>query len=496
MVERIREHLNNKRFGPTSLVAVAVSFLLIGLVMSSDLQWTGSRAAAEIGVGAQVLPKPADPSSFAELANKLGPTVVNIKVTKIEKIRGSEWPQAPHGSFKEFFERFFGDMPKLPENFHTQGTGSGVIISRDGYILTNNHVVEGAQEVTVTLADKIEYTARIVGRDPKTDLAVLKIDAENSLPVAAMGNSDALHVGDWVVAIGNPFGLTNTVTAGIVSAKGRAIGAGPYDDFIQTDASINPGNSGGPLFNMKGEVVGINTAIIPFGRGIGFAIPINMAKELIPQLVATGEVTRGYLGVSIQSISPELAKALELQTKKGALVGDVVPGGPADKAGIRRGDVIVAFNDKTVQGARDLPRMVAATAVGEAATVKILRDGEEQMVPITVGKYPSETAKSEDSELPAKGKWGMMLQEVTPRIADKLGLADEHGVAVVGVRPGSPADLAGIRKGDVILEVNRQPANSVKEVKELIAKSSDEEPLLLLVKRDRGSFFVALEKKA
>ncbi|MFQ5532421.1 MAG: DegQ family serine endoprotease [Candidatus Methylomirabilales bacterium] len=496
MVHRVREYMINRRFGPTSLVAVALSFLLVGLVVSSDLRWTGSSAAADIGVGAEVLAEPADPSSFAELANKLGPTVVNIKVTKVEKIGGFQRPDAPEGPFKEFFERFYRDMPQLPENFHTQGAGSGVIISRDGYILTNNHVVEGAQEVTVTLKDKEEYTARIVGRDPKTDLAVLKIDANEPLPVAAMGDSDESKVGDWVVAIGNPYGLSNTVTAGIVSAKGRAIGAGPYDDFIQTDASINPGNSGGPLFNMRGEVIGINTAIIPFGRGIGFAIPINMAKPLIPQLVATGEVTRGYLGVTIQSITPELAKALNLEVKKGALVGDVVSESPAEKAGIRRGDVIVAFNDEAVKGARDLPRMVAATPVGEGATITILRDGTEHEIPVMVGKYPSETAKSEDSTKPAKGKWGMMLKDLNPRIADKLGLTDDHGVAVAGVRRGSPADLAGIRQGDVILEVNRQPASSVKEVKELFAKAGDEETLLLLVKRDRGSFYVALEKKA
>ncbi len=493
---RVREYLNHKRFGPTTLAAVALSFLLVGLGMAADLHGKGPSELEDHDTRAKTLAAPAKPSSFADLANKLGPTVVNIKVTKIEKVAAFQWPQSPEGPFGEFFKRFSKEMPHPPEHFRTQGAGSGVIISRDGYIVTNNHVVEGAKEVTVTLSDKQEHTARIVGRDPKTDLAVLKIDATEPLPVAAMGDSDQLNVGDWVVAIGNPFGLSNTVTAGIVSAKGRIIGAGPYDDFIQTDASINPGNSGGPLFNVRGEVVGINTAINPMGQGIGFAIPINMVKPLIPQLVATGEVARGYLGVSIQSITPDLAKALKLDDRKGALVGDVVSASPAKKAGIRRGDVIIAFNNKTVKGVRDLPAMVAETPVGQEVTVTILRDGIKHQLPITVGKLSSESANGEESSKAAKGTWGILLQDVTPQMAKELSLNADHGVVVAGVQPGSPADLAGIHTGDIILQVNRQPANSVKDVTDVIAKADDEEALLLLVKRDRGSFFVALEKKA
>ncbi len=496
MVHRVRQYLNTKRFGPTTLAAVALSFLLVGLGVAADFHGKDSSQLEGFSSGATRLATPADPSSFATLAKKLGPTVVNIKVTKVEKVAASPWPQAPEGPFGEFFKRFFKEMPQFPDHFNTQGAGSGVIISREGYILTNNHVVEGTKEVTVTLADKQEYKARIVGRDPKTDLAVLKIDAKTSLPIAAMGDSDNLQVGDWVVAIGNPFGLSNTVTAGIVSAKGRIIGAGPYDDFIQTDASINPGNSGGPLFNLRGEVIGINTAINPMGQGIGFAIPINMVKPLVPQLVATGEVTRGYLGVSIQSITPDLSKALHLKETKGALVGDVVSGSAADKAGIRRGDVIVAFNNKTVDDAHNLPAMVAKTPVGKDATITILRDGVKQELPITVGKFPSETAKDEESSQPTNGKWGLQLQDLDQRMADERSLPAGQGVLVAGVQPGSPADLAGIHTGDIILEVNRQPANSVKKVEETIAKSDDADTLLLLVKRDRGSFFVALEKKA
>lgn len=496
MVHTVREILK-KRYGATTLAAVAVSFLLVGFVVAADTYQTGSTDVQGLSNPAQVsTPEPATPGSFANLAKKLGPTVVNIKVAKVEKVGAFPWPRTPEGPFGEFFERFFKEMPKVPENFHTQGAGSGVIMSRDGYILTNNHVVEGAKEVTVTLADKQEYKARVVGRDPKTDLAVLKIDATESLPTAAMGDSDQLNVGDWVVAIGNPFGLSNTVTAGIVSAKGRIIGAGPYDDFIQTDASINPGNSGGPLFNTRGEVVGINTAIIPNGQGIGFAIPINAVKPLVPQLVSTGEVTRGYLGVSIQSITPDLAKALKLGDKKGTLVGDVVAGSAAQKAGIRRGDVIVAFNGKAITESHDLPSLVAATPVGQEATVTILRDGKKHQLPVTVGKFPSETAEVDESRQPTEGKWGLLLQDVTPLLARELGLKDDHGVVVAGVEPGSPADLAGIRKGDIILEVNRQPANSVDEAMKAIAQADNEDTLLLLINRDKGSVFVALEKRA
>ena len=349
MISKLKENLINQRRGRKGLIAVGIPFLVAGLVMASGLNWTGTSVAADVNSETQppVLSAPVMPSSFAELAENLSPTVVNVKVTKIEKatFQGQHMPEGPFG---DFFERFFKEMPRMPNGHRTQGAGSGVIISKDGYILTNNHVVEGAQEVTVTLADKQEYKAEVIGLDPKTDLAVLKIDAMKPLPAASLGNSENLKVGDWVVAIGNPFGLNHTVTSGIVSAKGRVIGAGPYDDFIQTDASINPGNSGGPLFNMGGEVVGINTAIIPQGQGIGFAIPVNTAKPLIPQLVSDGEVTRGYLGVNIQSITPELAKALGVEDRKGALVADITPESPAEKGGLKRGDIIVAYEGKDV----------------------------------------------------------------------------------------------------------------------------------------------------
>ena len=290
--------------------------------------------------------------------------MVNIKVTSVAK---TDFPDQLFG--ENFpFPGFRTPTPRQPEQFKRQGTGSGFIIRKDGLILTNNHVVENAQEITVTLSDKQQYKAKILGRDPKTDLAVIKIDAKTSLPAVTLGNSEALRVGDWVMAIGNPFGLSNTVTTGIVSAKGRMIGAGPYDDFIQTDASINPGNSGGPLFNMAGEVVGINTAIFSQSGGnigIGFAIPVNLVKNLVPELETKGTVTRGWLGVSVQPVTPDLARSFGLDKERGALVGDVVAQGPAEKAGIKRGDVIVSYDGKKIDESVTLPALVAVDAGGQ-----------------------------------------------------------------------------------------------------------------------------------
>src|SRR5712692_8682517 len=387
--------------------------------------------------------------SFAGLAAQASPTVVYIKAVAVEKTAQQGGPQFgfPPSPFGEDapFPGFRSPFPQPPPGgFRRQGSGSGFIIRGDGVILTDNHVVEDAKEITVTLTDKREFNAKVLGRDPKTDLAVIKIEPQGDLPVAKLGDSEAIQVGDWVVAIGNPFGLGHTVTAGIVSAKGRVIGAGPYDDFIQTDAPINPGNSGGPLFNMNGEMVGINTAIIASGQGIGFAIPADLAKPLIPQLEATGTVTRGYLGVSIQAVTPELVKALKLAERQGALVSDVVSGSPAAQAGIRRGDVIVGLNDAPIHDAHDLPALVAKTPVGEHAMVTLRRDGQSQKVPVTIGKLPAERAASTEPSKAAPGQWGVQLQEVTPQMARQRGVAEASGVMVVGVQPGSPAERAGV----------------------------------------------------
>jgi serine protease Do len=495
MFHKVTQYTSGRRFGARTIASVALSSLFIGLLVASSMQWTKLSMAQGLGQKAALAAEtPAMPASFAELVERLGPAVVNIQVTKVAPMADIPGMADPDGPYGEFFKRFFKDLPQRREQFRTQGSGSGVIINTEGYILTNNHVVDGAKQVAVTLADQQVYQARVVGRDAKTDLAVLKIDPKQSLPVAPMGSSTDLKVGEWVVAIGNPFGLSNSVTAGIVSAKGRVIGAGPYDDFIQTDAPINPGNSGGPLFNMKGEMVGINTAIIAAGQGIGFAIPIDLAKPLIPQLVSTGEVTRGYLGVNIQSLTPDLAKALKLGEHQGALVAEVVPGGPAAKAGIRRGDVIVGFNGESIKSSHDLPAIVAKTPVGEEASITLYRDGKTQKVPVTVAKLPSEKAAREESSPEGQSQWGLQLQEMTPQMARQRGITGESGVMVVGVQPDSPAERAGLQRGDLIREVNRQPVQSVQDVRDAIAKAEGQDSLVLLVKRDQGNLFVAMAK--
>ncbi len=497
MFESFKQYWHGKRWRAIA-AAAALSFLMVGLGVASSPQWTAALGGQGNGDGAVVsAASPGMPSSFAPLAERLGPTVVNMRVTKMEPVGAFPEGQIPEGSQGDLFRRFFRDLPQRPEAFRREGSGSGVIISPDGYLLTNNHVVEGAQEVTVTLADQQTYPARIVGRDPKTDLAVVKIDAKGPLPVASLGDSTQLRVGDWVLAIGNPFGLSHSVTAGIVSAKGRVLGAGPYDDFIQTDAPINPGNSGGPLFNMQGEVVGINTAIIARGQGIGFAIPISLAKSLIPQLVTTGQVSRGYLRVSIQTLTPNLAKALKLKDQQGALVGDVVAGSPAAQAGIKRGDVITAINEKSVKDAHNLSAMVAETPVGQQVSVTVLRDGTTHQLPITVGTLSSdssEQAMREEGSQVAKGQWGVRLRDVTPEMAKQHGLTVDHGALIVGMRPGSPAEQAGLQQGDIILEVNRQPVHSAKEVREVLGKVENDASVVLLVQRDRRSLFVPLTK--
>jgi serine protease Do len=496
MISTLNEKSKEKRYGTKRLAAFGLIIFMTGLLTVWGLNWTGPSAAENVtgDPNLKAASVPSMPSTFADLADRLSPTVVNVRVTKIMKAT-FHGPQIPEGPYGDFFEKFFGRMPRVPDHYKAQGAGSGVVISQDGYILTNNHVIANAEEVEVTLADQKTYKAKVIGRDTKTDLAVLKIETENHLPAAALGDSGRLKVGDWVLAIGNPFGLNHTVTSGIVSAKGRVIGAGPYDDFIQTDASINPGNSGGPLFNMEGKVVGINTAIIPQGQGIGFAIPVNTAKPLIPQLVKNGEVTRGYLGVSIQGISADIAEAMKLESREGALVADVVAGSPAEKAGIRRGDIIITYDGKTVKESHDLPAMVAATPVKTEVTVTVLRDGKKERLSITVGRLASGEGEREHKVTPAKGKWGLQLHDLTPQMARQMGIKMDNGVVVVGVTPGSPAERAGIRQGDLIVEVERKTVLSVGDVKESLAKSEDKDHLLLLVQRGSGKLYIPLKQQ-
>ncbi len=488
MFEKIAASMNKRRLRITAAACLSAGLIFFGLFAGSALTSTEKPAEPEIPAPAMNAPG-LKSASLAPLAEALKPSVVNIRVTKVQKAMHGI-PGIPEGSpFEDFFGRFFGPGGPQPPERRVQAAGSGVIISGDGYILTNNHVVEGAREVMVTLDDERELEAEIVGLDPKTDLAVLKVEGGDDLPGTPMGDSDGLEVGDYVMAIGNPFGLGHTVTAGIVSAKGRVLGAGPYDDFIQTDASINPGNSGGPLINMQGEVVGINTAIVAHGQGIGFAIPVNTARELIPQLVEHGEVTRGYIGVHIQPVTRELAEAMGLDDLKGALVADVLSGGPAGEAGVQRGDVIVSFDEKAVEKSHELPAIVAAAPVGKKAPMTVLRDGKEKKLTVKVAELEPETTVEDTPDREGDTRWGLGLQDLTPRIARQLGVEAGQGALVTEVEPGSPAQQASLRRGDVILEVDSKPVASAGEVKKAVA---GKDSVLLLVQRKDVKQFVAM----
>ena len=430
--------------------------------------------------------------SFSELVKKASPSVVNISAEKV--IKGVPFhfqtPFGPNGPFQDFFERFFKEQ--MPGKFKQKSLGSGFIIDKEGYILTNNHVVESTEDIKVTLFDDREYKGHIVGRDPKTDLALIKISPDNGLKPLPFGDSEELQVGDWVVAIGNPFGLGNSVTAGIVSAKYRQIGAGPYDDFIQTDAPINPGNSGGPLLNTQGEVVGINTAIFTRSGGsigIGFAIPVNMAKDLLPQL-KEGKVIRGWLGVMIQAVTPELKEKLDLKDEKGALVADVTKGGPADKAGIQRGDVIVSFDGREIKEMNELPYLVASTPVGKRVKVEVIRKGERKTFDVKVGKLEGEEGKPAVSEAQ---NLGMNVQEITPDLAARMGLSETEGLVVVHVEPDSSGAEAGIRTGDIILEIDQEPAEDIEEFNRKTQDYKPGETILFLVKRGEQTLFLTLK---
>ena len=392
--------------------------------------------------------------------------------------------------------RFFGEIPQERE-YKQSGLGSGFITSQDGYILTNNHVVANADKIKVTLQDKREFTAEVVGTDPKTDVAVIKIKAEK-LPVAPFGDSDALEVGDWVVAIGTPFGLSQTVTAGIISAEGRSnIGINDYENFIQTDAAINPGNSGGPLVNINGEVIGINTAIFSRSggyQGIGFAIPINMAKSVQESLITKGKVIRGWLGVMIQPVAPEIVKQFSLpEGTTGTLVGDVLKGGPAEDSGLRRGDVIVEFDGKPIDSPTTLRNIVADTEVGKNVDVMLFRDGKKQTLQVKIGEQPGEkedvsaAAPTETAE-----KFGVSVQELSDEIANQLGYEGETGVIVSNVESGSAADDAGLRRGDLIKEINKQPIESLADYNKAMKAIGDEKSFLALIRRGENTSYIVV----
>jgi len=434
------------------------------------------------------------PPSFAAIAKRTMPVVVNIFTTSQRASRGGS-----SDPIDDFFGRLFGEAN--PRENSARSLGSGILISNDGEVLTSYHIVRNADIIKVRLSDRSEYEARLIGKDAKTDLALIKMRRSGgALPFARLGSSSQLDVGDWVMAIGNPFGLEHTVTAGIVSAKGRVIGAGPYDSFIQTDASINPGNSGGPLINAVGEVVGVNSAIFSQSGGgnigIGFAIPIDSAKKVAEQLRKNGRVVRGWLGIRAQDVSPQLAASLGVARPGGdmAQVTEVSEGSPAAEAGVKLGDLIVEYNGKPVPKSLDFPAVIADTAPGQKAIFKIVRDKKEMTISVKIGELAEEsdaalTAEVKDLEL------GIKVQRITPEAARRLGLNSTKGVLVLEVQPGSPADSIGLEPADVIREVNQRPVNNVSDFERAMRQGRRGERILLLVLRGDNAVFFALKRK-
>ena len=442
---------------------------------------------------------------FVEIAKKQNPAVVNVSTkAKAETAhKNFRVPRPGPGQnkspdpFRDFYDRFFGELPNQRPK---RGMGSGFVIDKEGHILTNYHVIEGAGEIVVILDDKgseKEYSATLVGSDPKTDIALIKINRESGdnkdFLFLRLGSSENLEVGEWVVAIGNPFGLSHTVTVGVVSALGRSIGAGPYDEFIQTDASINPGNSGGPLINIEGDVIGINTAIISGNTGgnvgIGFAIPIDIAKGILKDLRERGAVTRGWLGVMIQKITPDLAKSFGLSQSEGALVGDVIPDGPAAKGGVKRGDVIVMFDGQQVKDMEDLPKIVAATRPNSVVDVEVIRDGSRMTLSVSIELLED----SQETVVAKADPLGLQVQDITEELAQSLKLESVEGVLVSDVTAGNAAAEAGIRRGDVISEMNRSIVKDMRDYQNLMASVQKGSSVLFLVKRGGSTIYIAVK---
>ncbi len=473
--------------GNNNILKYVMVVVLVGMLTGfSPTVYAASEGSAVVMV----------PNSFSQIAKDAKPSVVNIRTVTTVKGGGRVFehffgvpPNGQKNPFEEFGKPFQDNHPQ--RDFKQRSLGSGFIIDKEGYIVTNNHVVENADQIKVKLADEKEFDAEIVGRDPKTDLALIKISANTDLSPIKMGDSDMANVGNWVVAIGSPFGLEQTVTAGIVSAKGRIIGFGPYEDFIQTDASINPGNSGGPLINMQGEVVGINTAIVASGQGIGFAIPINMAKDIVSQLKLSGEVTRGWLGVGIQDLSTELKQYYGVEGNGGVLITQVFEGDPAEKGGIKPNDIIVEIGGKTVTSARDLSSIIANTEVGKKTTIKLLRNGKQKTVHVELAKRNDDKMIAKKPGEESNDDIGIQLMDLSDENAGRFGFeADEKGVLVIGIKPGGKAESAGIRRGDLVKEVNHKRVSSVLEYTKQIKKVDDGDEVQILIRRAREGFVV------
>ncbi len=469
----------------------AVTLAVLGLLF-----WAFMVSAASADKGIESLRRTGE--AFASVAKRVSPAVVFIKVEK--DVAGNRGHQYMMPFNNDLFRRFFGapfpyQRRQMPARKHPYlvAQGSGFIIDPSGYIVTNNHVVEGADKITVRLQDKREFVAKVIGADKRSDVALIKINAKN-LATLPMGNSDKLEVGEWVIAVGNPFGLSHTITAGIVSAKGRnSVGINDYEDFIQTDAAINPGNSGGPLVNLDGQAVGMNTAIFSKSggyMGIGFAIPINMVRSIEQQLKSKGKVSRGYLGVMIQQMTPELAKSFGLDMDNGVLIAQVSEGSAADKAGIKRGDVVVGFAGKEVRDVGSFRNRVAMVPPNTSTDITVVRNGKRLKLSITIGRLPDGEINSFASGL-TLDKLGFAVQNINPKMARKYGLADGRGVMVTEVQSGSVAAMAGIKPGTLILEVNRRKVDNVRQMQKLISNGSNS--VLLLISDERGSRYVVLK---
>ncbi len=497
---RVGTH-RRRRMTLGTVIAVLIAGALVGsLVTVSGGRWLPgakeSLALLTAGGSNRAVGEVSFVAGFAPVVRSAMPAVVNISSSKI--VRNPQGGQIPPFFDDPFFRRFFGEGSNIPRERREQSLGSGVIVSPYGYILTNSHVVQGASDVKVSLSDNRELKARIIGTDPKTDIAVVQVDTR-SLPTITLGDSAQVQVGDFALAIGNPFGIGQAVTMGIVSAVGRGnLGIEDYEDFIQTDAAINPGNSGGALINVRGELIGINTAIItrgsPGNQGVGFAVPINMARQVMEQLEKTGKVTRGYLGVMIQPITPAIAKAFGLTDSRGALVGSVKPGSPADNAGITKGDVILELNGTTVTDSRGLQLKISQTPPATTVHMKILRNGSSRDVSVRLGELPAEQGRAEGESIEPSGALeGLSVEPLTPEVRQQLGLPPRvRGVLVAGVNAGSRPAEAGLQRGDVIEEVNRQPVVSVQEF-ERVVRQNRQQTTLLLVNRGGDTLYVAIE---
>jgi serine protease Do len=483
-----------------TFIASVVAALVIGgsLGAFATNRATSDRARLTLAqalpaVQAPILPvqMPLTTGTFAKVAESIKPAVININ-TVMRGGAGGPSGRTPFEEFfgEDFFRRFFGDAP---ERMPQRSLGSGVIIDPSGIALTNSHVVEKATEIEVITLDGSKHKAKVIGNDRKTDLAVLKLDdGKGKFPFARLGDSDKMQVGDWVIAVGSPFGLQSTVTAGIISAKARQIGQGPFDDFLQTDAAINPGNSGGPLVNMQGEVIGINTAIVAGGSGIGFAIPSNMARKISTELASRGRVTRGWLGVALQPLTPELAKAFDARDTKGVLVADVVPDSPASKAGLKPSDILLEFEGKRTEEPADVQRAVGLSSPGTTVKIKVWRDRAERTLELKIGEAPDEReAQQRSGSRATPSALGLDVRPITPEVARQLNLKSNEGVIVSRVEEGTSAAEAGIQRGDVIREINRQKVRNLADYERFTREAKDGDRLTVLLQRGQMSLYVA-----